>query len=260
MAFLLHSCGNDERSTGPDYEPEKESGTTTLAQGTAASGSLEEGGLKITPLKSSGKFDEASIKINEETSEVNEAYVKTYRFDLENFDINDPANNIILIHNNAQTQTLMRASGKQAMIPAANNVMLAYCYNNMEGGIRSERSYVLKNELFDATDQLDKTASHLFYNYPRGTYEANSDLQIPLDFFVLNATLAPDKYHVRVTIDSTSFELTHWSTYVIEGLEKGTHTCRIELLDHDGVNIFGPFTDSGTRTFEILSGEEIAGQ
>lgn len=260
MAFLFHACGGDEHTTGPDYQPEQEDGTMSLAKGTDVAEAIEKGGLTITPLKTSGDFDDASIAINEEKSQLNEMHVKKYQFDLTGFDIADPANNIILIHNNYQTQTLMRASGKQALMPAANNVVLAYCYNNMEGSVRTEKSYVLKNELFDVDDQFDRTASHLFYNYPRGTYEASPGLQIPLDFFVLNATLAPDKYHVRVTIDSTSFELTHWSTYMIEGLTEGSHTCRIELLDHDGVNIFGPFTDSGTRTFDILSKEEIVGQ
>ena len=94
MAFLFASCGSDNGVGSDQTDSTVASNDPTLAVGTDSQGALEEGGLRITPMKPSGKFDDATLQVDDAASEVNEMFVKKYRFKVDGMDINDPANNI----------------------------------------------------------------------------------------------------------------------------------------------------------------------
>lgn len=88
---------------------------------------------------------------------------------------------------------------------------------------------------------LDMNAPTLIYSRPKGTYKGEDTKHLLLDFFVLNAELAPNGYQVRAVINGEEFFLTEWVPYVVKGLPMGEVTVELELLDADKNWVPGPF-------------------
>ncbi len=97
---------------------------------------------------------------------------------------------------------------------------------------------------------FDPTAPLLTYSRPKGCNVSGS--RVLLDFFVSNATLAPDQHRVRYTLDGTSGVITSWAPHYFENLADGSHEIRLELLGADGTPVAGPFNDT-TRTFTVAA-------
>lgn len=98
---------------------------------------------------------------------------------------------------------------------------------------------------------IDLNAPYITYNVPQGTMPFENGKPILLDFYVSNCMLSRDGYKVRVTIDHTTQRvLTQWVPYYIYGLNKGTHTIRLELIDRENKLVKGHFTDT-QRSFKI---------
>ncbi len=136
-----------------------------------------------------------------------------------------------------------------------NNVILAFLARSYHESIKSPKAYVFQQFVVGEGEKTDETQAMLFYSRPKGNYatEAETD-KILLDFFLLNTELSPDGYKVRVTLDGEEYILSKWAPYFIEGLEWGSHSIRIELIDKDGKLVEGPFSDSGVRIFSLTEG------
>jgi hypothetical protein len=103
------------------------------------------------------------------------------------------------------------------------------------------------------TDNLDVNLSKPFitYNEPQGDYDFHPSVPILLDFYVTNCQLSRDGYKVRLTIDGTTKRtLSQWVPYYIYGLQKGSHTIRLELLDRQNNLVPGLFNNI-ERTIKI---------
>jgi hypothetical protein len=98
--------------------------------------------------------------------------------------------------------------------------------------------------------QFDPTAPLLTYSRPKGCNPAGE--RVLLDFFVTNATLAPDQHRVRWTLDGRSGEITQWVPHWMDGLGEGEHSIQLTLVGADGNPVAGPFNDT-TRTFTVSS-------
>lgn len=260
--LVLAACGGEQGDKNGVEDPlvDAEKEDMALSEAEQGSGNVvaEKDGIKLIELKTTDKFADAGLTLDEAGSTMNEMYIKTFRFKTAHFDLSDPMNSIVLIHNNRTSQLSTRPAIKQALMTSGNNVVLAYLYNALEGSIKHKGAYVLLNEVFEGKDELDKSASHLFYNLPKGYYEYADVVRVPLDFYLFNTELSEGGNKVQLTIDDkVTFDITKWASYGIEGLGKGEHTVRLVLTDNEGVNIFGPFTDSGTRKFFIVPTEEL---
>lgn len=103
------------------------------------------------------------------------------------------------------------------------------------------------------TDNLDVdlSAPYLTYNEPLETLRYQSDKPILLDFYLSNTQLSRDGYKVKVTIDKDiERNLTTWVPYYIYGLQAGTHTIRLQLVDGKNEQVPGLFNDV-TRTITV---------
>ncbi|MBO9405771.1 MAG: hypothetical protein J7448_11870, partial [Thermomicrobium sp.] len=98
--------------------------------------------------------------------------------------------------------------------------------------------------------QFDATQPLLTYSRPKGCNPP--DRRLLLDFYVTNATLAPDQYRVRWTLDGHSGEITSWVPHFIENLPEGEHTLQLTLIGPDGNPVSGPFNDT-TRRFTVAA-------
>ena len=97
---------------------------------------------------------------------------------------------------------------------------------------------------------FDPAAPLLTFSRPKGCNVTGT--RVLLDFFVLNAPLAPDQFRVRYTLDGTSGTITSWTPHFMENLSEGSHELRLELLGADGNPVPGMFNDT-TRTFTVAA-------
>lgn len=82
----------------------------------------------------------------------------------------------------------------------------------------------------------------LTYSRPKGAYMGGEDSSVLLDFYVSNTTLAPDGYKVKVWIDSTAIpDIVKWQPYFIQGLSKGKHAVKLQLVAPNGSVVPGPY-------------------
>ncbi len=92
----------------------------------------------------------------------------------------------------------------------------------------------------------------VFYSRPKGTYvgKANTD-KVMLDFYVIEAELAPNKYKVKANINGKEDHiLDKWQPYYIEGLPMGKNTITLTLIDSKGNPVEAPHNPV-TREFEL---------
>ncbi len=102
--------------------------------------------------------------------------------------------------------------------------------------------------------EFDAEAPHLFYSRPKGTYVGADIDELMLDFYLVNADLSADGYHVRATINGQEFLVDTWQPYVIRGLTPGEVTVELKLLDGEGNTVPGPFNQV-TRKVILEAGE-----
>lgn len=141
----------------------------------------------------------------------------------------------------------------EADLEQGSHLVLAFLSRSFHESIKTKDAYVLKQYHF-GKNKLSvnvKKDPFLFYSRPKGTYSIEKKNKVLLDFYLVNTTLSKEGNKVRVTINETSFEVTKWQPYIIEGLSTGNHEIQIELIDSKGEVVQGLFNNSGIRTFTI---------
>jgi hypothetical protein len=95
---------------------------------------------------------------------------------------------------------------------------------------------------------LEEGAPSIIYSRPKGTYSGDGAERIMLDFYLYNVQLSADGYRAHYTIqeegaDEPVAELTmdEWTPAFVEGLDSGTYTFTLELLDENGERVPGMF-------------------
>lgn len=80
------------------------------------------------------------------------------------------------------------------------------------------------------------TEPMVFYSRPKGNYVGIAETKkVMLDFFLVNATLSPESYQVKVLVNDTQeFTIDVWQPYYLEGLPLGENKIKLTLVDKDG--------------------------
>ncbi|MFO8231860.1 MAG: hypothetical protein R6U20_04260 [Longimonas sp.] len=119
--------------------------------------------------------------------------------------------------------------------------------------VKSEDAYDLVNfyvgEEAEGEDfPLEEGEPSIIYSRPKGTYSGDGAERIMLDFYLYNVELSEDGYRAHYTIqeegsDETVAELTmdEWTPAFVEGLDSGTYTFTLELLDENDERVPGDF-------------------
>lgn len=138
-------------------------------------------------------------------------------------------------------------------LEAGNYVILAFLSRSYHESVKSTTAYYIQNLTVGDVEpaEADLAAPHLFFSRPKGTYAGADTEKLMLDFYLLNVAISPEGNKVKATINSEEYLIDEWAPYFIEGLEKGTVTIKLELIDKDGNAIPGPFnTVERTVTLE----------
>ena len=222
--------------------------------------------ITLTKAPASPKYPDAQLsKLDVTTTATDSGFVVDYNFDVQNYELGaqteDAATRGIANSGKGQHIHYIVNNGPYAahympgvndMLDEGNYVVLAFLSRSYHESVKSEGAFYVENlTLGDVeANDADLTAPHLFYSRPKGTYKGDDTKKVMLDFYLLNTTLSADGNKVRATINGTEFMIDEWAPHYIEGLEMGTVTIKLELIDADGNAVPGPF-NSVERTVTL---------
>lgn len=134
------------------------------------------------------------------------------------------------------------------------HTLRVYCARSFGESLKNKSSFAAIRFVVgqvEKVDGIDLNKPLLTYNEPsmRFFYEVNQP--ILLDFFLSNCELSEKGYKVRVTIDDSFEEIvTAWQPFYIQGLKRGKHKIKLELLDANNRLASGSY-NSITRAFIV---------
>jgi hypothetical protein len=96
----------------------------------------------------------------------------------------------------------------------------------------------------------DLSKPMLFYSRPKGEYKDAETDAVLLDFYLMNCDLSADGYKVKATINGTTFILTKWCGYFMEGLPLGKNIIELTLLDKNN-NVVESLYNNVTREITL---------
>ncbi|MEO1448131.1 MAG: hypothetical protein AAFV07_01310 [Bacteroidota bacterium] len=215
--------------------------------------------ITLTPLEGSQDFPEASLELVSAAPAEEDGY--GFEFAVEGYTLGEqtgPAATLglansgkgqhihFIVDNGPYSAHYVPKFTTDKLDEPANHVVLAFLsrsYHESVKNMNDPKSFVVTqiNTGEDVEAAADLTAPHMFYSRPKGTYKGADIDKLLLDFFLLNVDLSTDGYKVRATINGQEFLLTEWKPYVIEGLEPGEVTVKLELMDAAGEIVPGPF-------------------
>lgn len=250
-ALMFAACGNGNQSkkTEPAASEKTESKDEDMKK--------SESQISIKPLKSSPKFADASLKTkNPSKGAILEAGKVTFDYEVKNYELAKQTDNagenglansskgqhIHAILNNKPYMAHYKP-GFELDLEDGNYVLLSFLSRSYHESVKSAKAFdVIQFQVGDGQyNKADLTAPHLFYSRPKGSYSGDDTEKILLDFYLVNCTLSKDGYKVKAKINDSEHMLTKWQPYVVEGLEKGKVSIRLELLDADDNTVESPF-------------------
>lgn len=266
--LLLAACSQPAPETTPPPAPAPDTLTTKPVERPVI---VPPADAKITLVAATPAvgFPEAALKLD--TMIANEKDMKVqYKFGVSGFELaaqtpdaatrgcanSKDGQHIHFILNNKPYLAEYKADFAEKADPG-RNVLVAFLSRSYHESLKNNASVVVKD--FTMPGQGNDSVAidvakdpALFYSRPKGDYKKLDGDKVLLDFYLLNTDLADKGYSVRATIDGHVWTINKWDAYMIEGLELGKHTVRLELVDGNGNLVPGPFNDSGERTFNYL--------
>lgn len=67
-----------------------------------------------------------------------------------------------------------------------------------------------------------------------------------VDFYLANTNISKEGNTLQLSIDSSEFQIHNWSAYKINGLAKGKHKIKIQLVNHKGEHFKSPYSVDST--------------
>tara|TARA_B110000503_G_scaffold136700_1_gene219550 strand:+ start:1832 stop:2560 length:729 start_codon:yes stop_codon:yes gene_type:complete len=205
-------------------------------------GVLQQGSIEVTPVKYKKEY--ALQELSLESEEVKEA---KHKLNLQFKETLPKGYEIHYTVNNGPFIISKTAKIELEMLEG-NNVVLAFL--SLANGLRipNEKAVFLKNYVLGGEQQSDitETGIHLFHHL--SNYADSSGLF--LDFYAKNVAEGSN-YFARVITDGNQFNLSLHKAFQLDGLTKGYHDIRIQLVDGSGNVVDGPFNDTGVISIKV---------
>jgi len=290
MALLFSACVSSETKTDAKTNPESSTKaqnppkpeTTVVSKDVDKSlrvypdGSMQRSGIRLTPVKNSSTFSDASLKLVQPADGAKLKGATRFEYTVENYilgnqtpDANDKmcanskqGQHIHSILNNQPYNAYYRTRFSQNL-GEGHYVHLAFLSRSYHESIKTPSAYQLSTFTIGDVKRkfmFDKSAAHMFYSRPKGNYIGPGNIEkILLDFYLVNTELAARGNKVKLSINGTEFILTKWVPYLMEGLPLGENDISLELIDSKGKRVPGPF-NFVERKFHLYEDEPLIDQ
>ncbi len=263
-AGILYSCDSEQKKETTTSDNQDEKAGILI---TDSSNSVEKNGIRLSLLSALPDFPDAKLTMSSPEPNKKLKAGKTYFvYDVVNFELgkqtdtgscgncsnSEEGQHIHFILNNEPYVPLYKPEHTQDLTEGSY-IVLSFLSRSYHIGIKQPDAYVLRKINIGKSNDLDKTdldAPHMFYSRPKGEYTGDGAEKIVLDFYLVNGDLSSDGNKVIATIDGTEFTLEQWAPYLIEGLDDGEHSIKLELVDKDNKPIESPFNPV-TRTITV---------
>jgi hypothetical protein len=218
---------------------------------------LTNGGIKITEVKESAAFDEATLALKAPSSFLlPKADTVHFDFEVSNYQLGNQTpdagqkrcansakgQHIHFIVDNKPYEALYKPTTK-TFLKEGKHLMIAFLSRSYHESIKASNAFLVKQITVGNTTEpdLDLTKPMLVYSRPKGIYIGQDTGRVLVDFYVLNTKLSAKGNRVRLTVNGNVFMLINWKPYLVEGLPMGESTIKLELVDKKGQVIPGPY-------------------
>ena len=264
-AFLLASCGestNTGQSTNTDSVQVAPREITTAP--VPASPEFPGAAISITSAKAE-KAGADSIKLNF-TFGVKNYELKSQTADAEGKQCNNSAQgqHIHFILDNKPYTALYEPKHSVTLpMNSDEHYLLVFLSRSYHESLKNKEAAAVYHFKIDENGKLQKLddpkTPMVFYSRPKGDYLGRDTANVLFDFYVWNATLGAD-YKVNAQINSgqsqKTMDVTEWKPQFLQGLNMGTSSITLTLMDKDGKAVEGPNT-TVTREFNLSADEPM---
>ena len=121
--------------------------------------------------------------------------------------------------------------------------LLAFLSRSYHESVKTRSAFVIDQFVVGESEAtlIDFSKPHMFYSRPKGSYSGKDIENLLLDFYLINTRISEEGNYVDATINGTTFKITDWKPYIIQGLQAGEVTIKLELKDKDGALINSPY-------------------
>jgi len=263
ISSILYACDSQKKKTDTESASHQDAGKLIPD----SSNVLEKNGLKLSPVTSLPEFPDARLTQSSPEPEQKLKPGKThFTYEVSNFELgrqtdagacgncsnSEEGQHIHFILNNEPYVALYTPEHTQEL-KEGTYIELSFLSRSYHISIKQPDAYVLRKITIGKPNDLDKidiNAPHMFYSRPKGEYTGSGADKIVLDFYLVNSELSSDGNKVIATIDGTEFIINKWAAYLIEGLDDGEHSIKLEFVDKDNNRIESPFNPV-TRTIQV---------
>ncbi|MEM1003187.1 MAG: hypothetical protein AAGH46_11110, partial [Bacteroidota bacterium] len=251
LMLFISACKSEKKEAENQDSMEQEAEATTVEVATKT--------ITISPLTDSPAYaDAALMHPGDKTMTIAEAGEFNFTFDIENYELGSQTESpnaaklansgkgqhIHFILNNQPYSAHYEAEFKKE-IPAGVHHLVAFLSRSYHESVKNDNSMVVRKLVVgdNPTDSIGIVLDSptLIYSRPKGTYAGADTENLLLDFFVLNTELSESGNKVKATINGEEFMITEWVPQVINGLEMGEVSIKLELIDANGNQVPGPF-------------------
>ncbi len=278
LLIIGTACGGSNNSADQEGA-DKESDTASMEKEKQSEGKEKEmkdekeammkNGLKVYPIETKN-FPDAQLKMDKPEGMKLEAGKQAFKFSVNNYALkegtpdaskhnlaeSDKGQHIHFIVNNGPYMAKYN-KGFEVEMDEGYHTVLAFLSRSYHESLKQKDAFIVKQFKVGEPDgeKADLSKPHIFYSRPKGTYKGKDFKKLLLDFYPVNATLGEDRHKVKATVNGTSFTFTEWKPYVIEGLEPGKLTVKLELLNSNGELVDSKY-NKVTREVTLEKGDQ----
>jgi hypothetical protein len=195
--------------------------------------------FKVTPVS----FPDAILELNtpNESQQFKENENVSFNFNAINFGLTG-GQHIALWNKNYAIERLTKADFKRKF-SKGNYTSIAFLCDELGISIKQPEAYVMRSFTVGENPFISYTDSSLVVLNINEKVTSSNPI---IDFYIANTNISKTGNKVLLSIDQNIFQLHNWSAYTINGLRKGKHKIKIELVNHKGQKFNSPFTSDST--------------
>jgi len=215
--------------------------------------------MSIEPLAEGDDFANAKLMIKDVKTEMvgKDSAKMMVNFDVANYELtkqtmdmnsgecanSDKGQHIHFIMDNKPYQALYKPENAVTLPLNSEHYLLCFLSRSYHLSVKAPEAAVVVHFKIDEKGNYvkleDAKTPMLFYSRPKGEYAGKDTQNLLLDFYVKNATLAPDGYKIKVAVNDTTFTVDKWQPYFIKNAPKGDLKVKIQLQDASGKDVTG---------------------